>query len=91
MSKMITGLMAASALIASTALAFADDTTTAAPTMIKASNGVEYNTVCHHDGEVVQGPNGLLVCHQRRPVSDVHFKSSDWFRGVGARAAASNE
>jgi hypothetical protein len=81
---------AAAALIASTAFAFADESTSGSQ-MMKTPTGAVVDTTCHHDGEVVQGPNGLLVCHQRRPLSDVHFKSSDWFRGIGAKAAATNE
>jgi hypothetical protein len=90
MSKMMTGVAAAAALIASTAFAFADGQASNSP-FVKTAAGTEVNAVCHHDGEVVQGPNGLLVCHQRRPISDVHFKSSDWFRAINARAAGSNE
>jgi hypothetical protein len=88
MSKTMTSVLAAAALIASASLAFAQGApgTTAQP-VSNVQTGA--HAVCQHDGDVIQGPNGLLVCHMR-PQLEVHFKSSDWYRGISARAAGSN-
>jgi hypothetical protein len=86
MSNSMTSVLAAAALIASASLAFADSQTQAQPVSTHPAQRV----VCHHDGEVVQGPNGLLVCHMR-PVDGVQFKSPDWYRAISARAAGSNQ
>jgi hypothetical protein len=84
---MITSALAATALLASTAFAFADDQMMTAQPVSAVSSA---RVVCHHDGEIIQSQNGPVLCHLKRPVSGVQFKSSDWYRSVGVRAAATN-
>jgi hypothetical protein len=89
MSKTIITMLSAAALAASASMAFAGDMQSD-QSMQRASNVQPWKATCHHDGELVQTPNGLAICHMR-PVGGVHYMSRDWFARIGARAAGSNE
>ncbi len=87
MSKFTVALLSSAALVASSSFALAQNGASSPMGMAQPVSTVQ--TSCHHDGDVIQTPKGLMVCHQR-PLLDVHFKSRVWFAGVGARAAASD-
>jgi hypothetical protein len=88
MSKLTMSVLASMALIGSASLACADSmpSNMAQPASMVQPTG---RIVCHHDGEVIQSANGPVICHMR-PVSGIHFKSRDWFGGISAKAAASD-
>ncbi|HTQ13955.1 MAG TPA: hypothetical protein VMH86_08760 [Rhizomicrobium sp.] len=88
MSRLALAFLSSAALVASGSLALAQNGASAPAGMAQPISTV--STTCHHDGEVIQTPQGLMVCHLR-PMSGVHFKSRDWFAGVSARAAATNQ
>lgn len=90
MSKSMLSVLSVAAFALSTSLALADDMSGNQPTAQPVSNVVSTGAVvCHHDGEIIQGPNGAVMCHMR-PVGGVHYKSREWFSGIGARAASMN-
>ncbi len=86
MSK-LTSIVAAAALLGSTSLAFADGPT---PPLGQPNDISATHVTCHHDGDIIQGPNGLLQCHMRPPNDTVHFKSPGWFAAINARASGTN-
>jgi hypothetical protein len=89
MSKMMMSVLASVALIGSASVAFADNGMSGQPTMQNASAVQPARVVCHHDGEIIQSETGPVLCHMR-PVGGLHFKSRDWYGGIGAKAAATD-
>lgn len=88
MPKMMMSVLAGAALIGSACVAFADDTTSGGQ-MQNAVVVQQSHVVCHHDGEIIQSATGPVMCHMR-PMGGIHFKSREWFGGVSAKAAGSN-
>jgi len=88
MSKMMMSVLAGAALIGSASVAVADNTMSGGQ-MQNAVVVQPSRVVCHHDGEIIQSENGPVLCHMR-PVGGLHFKSREWFGGVSAKAAGSN-